>query len=468
MGICLGRFIQNLFLKSRYQSRNKLLKPVFAQFNTLGPSSAEEFTNTPNGSWRYSELVKSSPYDTTYFPTSTVEYAHAVFRGYMTFKNTSQGPLIHDNLGNTGYQILTTWVKSSTNQTLRLVFNGDDGHTLFVDGEFMGGNGFSIATSNSVPLLANVPRKLELAIYNSLGGWAGYIGFGPWIGYVHDNWSNLLEKTQGLLINADGFSQPYNNISTNPNPALLVWIPAGTFVMGSPTNEAERNSDETQHTVTFTRGFFMSKYLVRQGDYLSVMGRNPSQFTGNTNFPVEKVSWIDATNYCAKLTQREQAAGRLPSGWVYRLPTESEWEYACRAGTTTAFYFGNAIRGGQANFDSYYEYDSTNGTITTNNARVGYICRTSPVGSYAPNPWGLYDMCGNVLEWCQYWYGPYPTGNGSVIDSVAPATDSNRVLRGGSWASLGRDCRSAFRHHDSPNGRSYFVGFRPILAPGQL
>ena len=129
----------------------------------------------------------------------------------------------------------------------------------------------------------------------------------------------------------------------------MVWIPPGTFVMGSPTNEAERDSDETQHTVTLTQGFYMGKYAVTQGEYLALMGSNPSYFTthdynGNPirpdlNRPVEQVSWIDATNYCAHLTQQEQAAGRLPAGWVYRLPTESEWEYACRAGTTTAFHY---------------------------------------------------------------------------------------------------------------------------------
>ena len=149
-------------------------------------------------------------------------------------------------------------------------------------------------------------------------------------------------------------------MQTIPN---MAWIPCGTFVMGSPTSEAERNSDETQHTVTLTQGFYMGKYVVTQAEYLAVMGNNPSYFTtqdgnGNPialdlNRPVELVSWDDATNYCAHLTQQEQAAGRLPAGWVYRLPTESEWEYACRAGTTTAFYCGSALRSGMANFNDY-------------------------------------------------------------------------------------------------------------------
>ena len=148
---------------------------------------------------------------------------------------------------------------------------------------------------------------------------------------------------------------PTNIVTTN-----MVWIPPGTFMMGSPTNEAERDSDETQHTVTLTQGFYMGKYAVTQGEYLALMGSNPSYFTTNDyngnpitpdlSRPVEQVSWIDATNYCAQLTQQEQAAGRLPAGWVYRLPTESEREYACRAGTTTAFHYGNALQEGWRTF----------------------------------------------------------------------------------------------------------------------
>src|ERR1035438_6723839 len=149
----------------------------------------------------------------------------------------------------------------------------------------------------------------------------------------------------------------------------MAWIPCGTFTMGSPTSEVERYSDETQHTVTLTKGFYMGKYAVTQGEYLALIGSNPSWYTPangysqDLNRPVEQVSWADGTNYCAHLTQQEQAAGRLPSGWVYRLPTESEWEYACRAGTTTAFNFGSAIHGGMANFYSYLEYDASVGDI---------------------------------------------------------------------------------------------------------
>ena len=139
------------------------------------------------------------------------------------------------------------------------------------------------------------------------------------------------------------------------------------------------------------------------------------------------------------LTAREQAAGRLPAGWVYRLPTESEWEYACRAGTTTAFYFGSALRSGMANFYGYYEYDASVGDIYNPNGILPGL--TTPVGSYQPNAWGLYDMDGNVWEWCRDWYGTYPTG--SVTDPAGPASGSARVIRGGCWDSNAGSCRSA-------------------------
>jgi formylglycine-generating enzyme required for sulfatase activity len=155
------------------------------------------------------------------------------------------------------------------------------------------------------------------------------------------------------------------------------------------------------------------------------------------------VSWDDATNYCAHLTQQEQAAGRLPVGWVYRLPTESEREYACRAGTTTAFNFGSAIHGGMENFYDYYEYDASIGDIYVSNPAIPWLARTTTVGSNQPNAWGLYDMHGNVWEWCQDWYGSYPAG--SVTDPQGPTSGSSRVIRGGSWYGYGRYCRSAYR-----------------------
>jgi len=265
--------------------------------------------------------------------------------------------------------------------------------------------------------------------------------------------------------------QRFYRAVTVPAPAdtNLVFIQPGTFTMGSPTNEAEWGSDETQYTVTISRGFWMGKYLVTQGDYLAVVGSNPSSFTSANGYPddltrpVETVSWIDANNYCALRTQQEGAGGLIPTNYMYRLPTESEWEYADRAGTTTAFYLGSSLHSGQANFNGHYEYDASVGTI--NNPSGIYLQTTTPVGSYAANPWGLYDMIGNVDEWCQDWYGTYPAG--SVTDPQGVVSGSNRVIRGGDYFNGADLCRSATRVNVDPGGGYNNVGFRVLLAPGQ-
>jgi len=255
----------------------------------------------------------------------------------------------------------------------------------------------------------------------------------------------------------------------------MVWIAPGAFVMGSPASEVQRNTNETQHTVTLSRGFYMSKHEVTQAEYLALMGSNPSRFTTQDGYgnpispdlsrPVEQVSWIDATNYCGQLTGQEQSAGRLPAGWAYRLPTESEWEYACRAGTASAFNFGNAIHGGMANFENRYEYDAGSGDLYVPNPVVPWLARTTAVGSYPPNAWGLHDLHGNVHEWCQDWLGAYPAG--SVTDPQGPASGFGHVFRGGSWDYWGRYHRSASRFSLAPSYRYNFLGFRVVLAPIQ-
>ncbi|MBM3882839.1 MAG: formylglycine-generating enzyme family protein [Verrucomicrobia bacterium] len=227
----------------------------------------------------------------------------------------------------------------------------------------------------------------------------------------------------------------------------LVWIPPGTFTLGSPPNEQDRSADEGPQTrVLLTRGFFLGKYEVTQREYQDLIGSNPSSFKGDLNLPVERVSWDDAMAYCRKLTDRERSAGRLPAGHEYRLPTEAQWEYACRAGTTTRFSFGDDPNYSQ--LGSYAWYSSS---------------QTHAVGTRLPNPWGLYDMHGNVLEWCYDWHGAYPGGN--VTDPTGLASGSYRVFRGGGWSLDGRYCRSAGRGGDVPSGRSLVLGFRVALVP---
>jgi formylglycine-generating enzyme required for sulfatase activity len=224
----------------------------------------------------------------------------------------------------------------------------------------------------------------------------------------------------------------------------MIWCPPGTFTMSSPTTEAGRGSDETEHNVSLTKGFYLGKYEVTQAQYMAVIGTNPSEFnaTGNGNRPVEKVNWTEAVAFCTQLTTQEQAAGRLPAGWSYVLPTESQWEYACRAGTITAYSWGDSIAGTNANYSS-----------------SGYS-QTRDVGKYAANPWGFFDMHGNVWEWTADLYqAAYPAGN-PVVDPTSPASGSFRVRRGGSWRHDGTYLRSAKRFNDTPGHRFNFIGFR--------
>ncbi|MEI6786537.1 MAG: SUMF1/EgtB/PvdO family nonheme iron enzyme, partial [Verrucomicrobiota bacterium] len=234
----------------------------------------------------------------------------------------------------------------------------------------------------------------------------------------------------------------------------FVWIPPGTFTMGSPPTEVDRfDSEGPQTAVTISRGFWMGKYEVTQGEYESVRGTNPSWFTGDPNRPVEQVSWQDATAYCDALTQQERAAGRIPRGYDYRLPTEAEWEYACRAGTSTRFSYGDDH--GYTNLINYGWWDGNNGGTT------------HPVGQKLPNPWGLHEMHGNVWEWCQDWWSESLPG-GIAVDPQGPATGPGRMGRGGGWDYNAKLCRSAFRAHFGGPG-SWFVdvGFRIVLAQGQ-
>jgi formylglycine-generating enzyme required for sulfatase activity len=238
-------------------------------------------------------------------------------------------------------------------------------------------------------------------------------------------------------------------------PTNMVFVPPGTFRMGSPTNEVDRWDNEGPQTaVTISRGFWMGKYEVTQGEYLAVIGSNPSSFTGDSNLPVEQVTWYDATNFCSQITQREQAAHRIPANTVYRLPTEAEWEYACRGWTSTRFSYGDDP--GYTNLTNYaWLWES------------GF--RTHAVGQKLPNPWGLYDMHGNVWEFCQDWWSASLTG-GIAVDPQGPATGSYRVIRGGFYDHFFdgfMSCRSAGRDFNYPSGDRSDYGFRVVLAPGQ-
>lgn len=216
-------------------------------------------------------------------------------------------------------------------------------------------------------------------------------------------------------------------------------IPAGTFTMG----DASGRDDETPHEVTLTKSFKMGVHVVTQAQYEQVMGVNPSEFKGANN-PVGMVSWEDAVAFCRRLSElpAEKAAGN-----VYRLPTEAEWEYACRAGTTTKLSFGDD--------------ESEFGEYAWHSGNSNY--KTHPVGGKKPNAWGLYDMHGNVFEWCQDLYGDYPSG--TVTDPTGAAQSPFRVLRGGSYGSDAAGCRSAQRSGNRPSSGSDDVGFRVSLRP---
>ncbi|EGV30881.1 Sulphatase-modifying factor protein [Thiorhodococcus drewsii AZ1] len=214
---------------------------------------------------------------------------------------------------------------------------------------------------------------------------------------------------------------------------VMRWCPPGRFLMGSPPDEPERGDNEAQHEVALTCGFWLAETACTQALWQAVIGDNPARFREDPEHPVEQVSWDRCQDFLARVNRLRD------DSLVLRLPTEAEWEYACRAGTRTAFSFGDALDTEQANYDGNYE-------------------RTLPVQSFAPNPWGLYQMHGNVWEWCADWFGDYPAG--PVLDPNGPADGASRVLRGGSWSVGGRLLRSAYRRRSAPDSRFDFIGLR--------
>jgi formylglycine-generating enzyme required for sulfatase activity len=252
---------------------------------------------------------------------------------------------------------------------------------------------------------------------------------------------------------------------TNSIGMKLALVPAGTFTMGSPADEPGRADDEAAHPVEITRPFHMGVYHVTQEEYTKVVGKNPSWFTRSGSarmkvrdvetgrFPVDNVSWRDATQFCARLTDLDAKAGERRT---YRLPTEAEWEYACRAGTTTPFWSGAALGADRANFDAAFPYGGA--------ARGVSLARPCPVGSYPPNKLGLYDLHGNIWHWCQDWYDRGYYGRGPAKDPAGPDRGTSRVIRGGSWCVGGRECRAAYRGNEAPNFQDGTIGFRVVCA----
>ncbi len=237
---------------------------------------------------------------------------------------------------------------------------------------------------------------------------------------------------------------------TNSLGMAFVYIPPGSFMMGSPSGESGRDNDEKQHRVTLTKGYYMQTTEVTQGQWEKVMGSRPwsgkDYVQENANNPAVYVSWEDCKAFIQRLNGKEGTH-------KYRLPTEAEWEYACRAGSTTQFCFGDS----DGQLGSYAWYDKNAWDVGDKYAHG--------VGTKQPNNWGLYDLHGNVWEWCEDWYGDYPSG--SVTDPTGPSSGSDRVDRGGGWGDFAGLCRSAYRGGGTPGDRSGGLGFRLAFSSGQ-
>jgi uncharacterized protein (TIGR02996 family) len=246
----------------------------------------------------------------------------------------------------------------------------------------------------------------------------------------------------------------------------LALVPAGSFRMGSPVRESRRMADETLHPVRITRPFWMGVYAVTQAQYQAVMDANPSHFVegraglegvDTSRFPVDSATWEEADRFCRTLTRRER---REASGWEYRLPTEAEWEYACRAWTSTRwpFHFGRSIGPALANFDARHlfpiDYDPARPTI-------GHPVE---VGTYRPNAFGLYDMHGNIDEWCSDWFDGGYYAVSLRDDPTGPPDGQSKCYRGGAWSGQGEDCRAAVRIGRSTDDADSRIGFRVVLA----
>lgn len=270
---------------------------------------------------------------------------------------------------------------------------------------------------------------------------------------------NMTFRTAMFLWAACSFAE--NEITQGDNAAgiSLVEIQPGTFRMGARSKDKEMEKldrrfweDELPvHTVRISQRFWMGKYEVTQAQFKKLMGGNPSRFKAPRK-PVENVSWSDAMNFCRELTKRERAAGRLPDGYVYRLPTEAEWEYSCRAGGENLFCFGDS----EKELQEYAHY-----AIKSNNQNKG----TNVVGAHTPNAWGLHDMHGNVWEWCYDWYDKDYYSKSPKVDPVNLEPASFWVFRGGGWFMNATGLRCANRYWYNTAYVNCSIGFRVCLAP---
>jgi formylglycine-generating enzyme len=297
-----------------------------------------------------------------------------------------------------------------------------------------------------------VQFSLRALVMSALVRW----GAGPAVDVAPGNEVTQPEATRPFAGTKGGEERQVSGIK-------LCWCPAGHFTMGSPRTEPERRPGENQVEVTLSKGFWTGKFEVTQGDWKRIVGTLPGPLTpgggAGDDLPVYNVNWPEAVEFCRRLSERGHASGELPRNWEFRLPTEAQWEYACRAGTRTATAFGDKISSKQANFL---------GDKPFNGAEVGpALSRTTRVGSYPPNAWGLHDMHGNVVEWCRDWFhNRLPGGTdpdlSNVVGSKNRTGDYSRSRRGSGFTDPGWASRSAFRQRFEPLRRYDHIGFRVV------
>jgi len=272
---------------------------------------------------------------------------------------------------------------------------------------------------------------------------------------VNANYKALLERIQELTQIVCSYNPNHKicpdtqRIFRNSLGMTFMRIPAGTFMMGSPEDEPGRGGNEKLHEVTISKDFFIQTTEVTQGQWKMVMGSNPSAFSNcGDKCPVEMVNWNDVEEFIAKLNTKGEGS--------YRLPTEAEWEYSARAGTKTPFFFGNCLSTNQANYHGNYPLQG---------CPASGIVREQPlpVASFAPNAWGLYDMHGNVYEWCKDWYGIHYYESNENVDPLGPLTGTHRIIRGGNFRDYAKFSRSAGRNQHKPDKKD-FCGFRLVFS----